>query len=71
MWTFDIQKPTDEDWTVYDAVGGGFNIAKEGNVKITPRSDKHARIVREEWAAAQKTGLHYKPAPREVFSKYT
>jgi hypothetical protein len=71
MWGFDIQKPVEGEWVVYSAEAGGFNIPKRGAVVIRPRSDSHARVLRQEWKKAQEEGLHYKPAPREVFSKFS
>ena len=70
MWGFDIQKPKGavEEWRVYSSVEGAFNIPKEDAFVITPRSSSHAKVLREEWAEAQKKGLHYTPAPREVFT---
>jgi len=69
MWGFDVQKPkgAGEEWRVYSSVEGAFNIPKEDAFIITARSPSHAKVLRQEWAAAQEKGLHYSPAPREVF----
>jgi hypothetical protein len=69
MWAFDIQKPAGVDFKAYLPEEGGFNIPKRGHVVIRPRSESHANVLRREWDASKKEGLHYKPAPREVFSK--
>jgi hypothetical protein len=71
MWGFDVQKPLEGEWEVNSAEEGGFHIPKKGAVRIRARSPQHEKVLREEWAKAQKEGLHYKPAPREVFSGRT
>jgi hypothetical protein len=69
MWGFDVQKPAEGNWKVNNAEGGGFHISKnDPNIRIRPRSAQHEKVLREEWAKAKKEGLHYQPAPREVFS---
>jgi hypothetical protein len=67
MWGFDIQKPVGEQWKVDDVDDGLLSIPKNSNVVIRPRSEKHANVFRKEWELAQKEGLHYSPAPRELF----
>jgi hypothetical protein len=69
MWGFDIQKPAGVDWEILDPEEGGFNVPKPANVIIRPRSAKHEAVLRKEWDDARKEGLHYKPAPRSVFTK--
>ena len=73
MWGFDISQPADgpDDWEVYDAEEGGFSIPKQGKFIIRPRSAQHEKVLREEWERTRKEGLHYSPAPREVFTKRT
>jgi len=70
MWGFDVQKPKSagRNWKAYSSVEGAFNIPKEDAFVITPRSPTHANVMKLEWAEAQKRGLHYKSASREVFS---
>jgi len=65
MWGFEIEKRG--DWEVYEPEAGWLNLPAPCDVKIRPRSEKHERVMREEWGQAKKEGLHYHPAPREVF----
>jgi hypothetical protein len=72
MWGFDIQKPEgDEKWKAFKVEAGLFSIPLNSSVVIRPRSQKHEEVMRREWADAEKEGLHYSPAPRELLTKRT
>lgn len=65
MWGFKIEKQS--NWDVFKPEAGWLNLPAPCAVEISPRTEKHECLMREEWAHAKKEGLHYSPAPREVF----
>jgi hypothetical protein len=67
LWGFNIEHATDEngneipvDYTVQTGImPGGFTVPKPFAAKITPRSEKRAKILREQWEVAQKSGIDF------------
>ena len=67
LWGFNIEHATDEkgniipvDYSLETGImPGGFTVPKPFAAKITPRSPERAKILREEWEVAQKTGVDF------------
>jgi hypothetical protein len=76
LWGFDITWPVDKDGKrleqdIMPMVYGFLSTPQEFKASFTPRSEKHARIYRQEWAgtssqhklltptAAQKEGIKF------------
>jgi cytochrome P450 len=63
LWGFDIAKPKDRKGEVVEPtqamVRGFMSVPEEFECAITPRSEKHADVIREEFAEAEKGGISF------------
>jgi len=67
LWGFNLEHDTNEngneipvDYTLQTGIlPGGFTVPKPFAAKITPRSPEQAKILREQWEQAQKTGVNF------------
>jgi len=67
LWGFNVEHDTDEhgneipvDYSLETGImEGGFTVPKPFAAKITPRSAERAKILREQWEQAQKTGVDF------------
>ncbi|EKD19257.1 uncharacterized protein L3040_009302 [Drepanopeziza brunnea f. sp. 'multigermtubi'] len=63
LWGFNISKKRGPDGKLVEPeqamVRGFLSVPKPFECTITPRSDKHARIIRETFAQAEKDGINF------------
>jgi hypothetical protein len=67
LWGFNIEHATDEngneipvDYSLETGImPGGFTVPKPFAAKISARSPERAKIIREQWEVAQKTGVDF------------
>jgi hypothetical protein len=67
LWGFNLEHDTDEngneipvDYSLETGImPGGFTVPKPFAAKITVRSPERAKILREQWEVAQKTGVDF------------
>jgi hypothetical protein len=67
LWGFDIEHARDENGNIIPVdyaletgiLPGGFTVPKPFAAKITVRSPERAKILREQWEVAQKTGVDF------------
>lgn len=63
LWGFDIMKKKGPDGKFIEPtqamVRGFMSVPEEFECDITPRSEKHAKIMRNAFAQAEKEGIHF------------
>ncbi|KAF2099883.1 cytochrome P450 [Rhizodiscina lignyota] len=64
LWGFDIRKKTDESGNLIEPetkmVPGFMSVPKPFECSITPRSEGHARIIRDAFNEAERVGIQYR-----------
>lgn len=67
LWGFNLEYDRDKNGNIIPVdfsletgiLPGGFTVPKPFAAKITPRSPERAKILREQWKLAQKTGVDF------------